>query len=216
MSTTATPTAHPRQATRVLFMGPPGAGKREQGVALAQRLQIPALSTGDLFRAALSQDTPLAAQLRDVVAYGGYVDDDTTNTLMDRRLSAPDCSSGFLLFGYPKTLGQAHHLDDLLRRQETRLDAVLSFELGEDELVTRLLARGQDQGRVEDQADLIRRRLTLFHERTEPLIDQYRKRGLLATVDATGTPNEVAERVDQALSGLPGPLAPAQLPQRSN
>lgn len=210
MITATAHTTHQRQAARVLLMGPPGAGKREQGLALAQRLQVPALSTGDLFREELSHDTPLAALLRDVVAYGGYVDDDTTNTMIDRRLGAPQCASGFVLFGYPKTLGQALHLDDLLRRQQARLDAVLSFELGEDELVERLLERGQDHGRLEDQADMIRRRLTLFHERTEPLIDQYRLRGLLTTVDAAGTAEEVAERVGQALSGLSERLSTAQ------
>jgi adenylate kinase len=197
---TASSRAVPSRLSRLLLMGPPGAGKRTQGVVLAQHLDLPALSTGELFRNLMCYDTTLAARLRDVVAYGGYVEDDTTNAEVDRRLKAPECLNGFLLYGYPRTLNQAHHLDDLLGQQQARLDAVICFEVPDDELVNRLLAREEQLGRPDDRADTVRSRLALYHERTEPLIGLYEARGLVVTVDATGTFGQVRARIDAALS----------------
>ena len=143
-------------------------------------------------------DTPLAARLRDMVAHGGYVEDETTNAVVSKRLNAPDCSNGFLLYGYPRTAGQVHHLDYLLSQQQTALDVVLSLEV-EDDGVPRLLARGEQLGRIDDQADTVRARLALYHKQTEPLVDLYRDRGQLISVDATGSVKEVKVRIDAAL-----------------
>jgi adenylate kinase len=193
----------PNRLSRVLLIGPAGAGKRTQGVALAQRLEVPSLSPGELFRNLIGKDTPLAARLRDVVAHGGYVDDDTTNREVGRRLTAPAFSDGFVLYGYPRTLSQVRHLDDLLGQQQAQVDAVVRFDVPDEELVGRLLAREEQLGRIDDHADTIRARLALYHERTEPLIDLYEARELVVTVDATGTFGQVRERIDSALSQLP-------------
>lgn len=206
---TATPatertTSHvsPRRPARLLLMGPPGAGKRTQGVSLAQQLQIPSLSPGELFRNLMTNDTVLAARLRDIVAYGGYVDDETTNAAVDRRLNSRDCRAGFLVYGYPRTVNQVQHLDQLLEQQQSQLDAVVYFEMGDDELVDRLLAREEQLARIDDRADTIRKRLALFHEQTEPLIDRYSTRGIVVTIDASGSFEQVAERISAALSQL--------------
>lgn len=192
-------TADPTRVSRLLLMGPPGSGKRTQGVTLAQRLEVPSLSTGDLFRAMMSYDTPLAARIRDAVGHGGYVDDDTTNAAIGEKLEAPECRQGFLLYGYPRTIGQAEHLDHLLAGQHAQLDAVVCLEVGESELVARLHAREQQLGRIDDQHETVGPRLRLYHEKTAPLVDAYRQRGLLIKVDATGTVRQVAERIDTAL-----------------
>jgi adenylate kinase len=199
MSSNVTPNDSRNRLSRLLILGPPGSGKRTQGVTLAQRLEIPALSTGELFRSMMCYDTPLAARLRDMVAHGSYVDDDTTNAVVDKRLNARECLNGFLVYGYPRTLGQVHHLDHLLSEQRARIDAVLCFEVDDEELVPRLLARGELLGRIDDQADTIRARLALYHEQTEPLVDFYRGRGQLISIDAVGSVKQVTERIDAAL-----------------
>lgn len=187
------------QPSRLLLMGAPGSGKRTQGVTLAQRLEVPSLSTGDLFRAMMCYDSPVSARLRDTVGHGGYVDDDTTNAAIDRRLEAPECQSGFLLYGYPRTTSQAEHLDHLLAGQGVALDAVVCLEVDDDVLVDRLVIREKQLGRIDDQYETVRPRLALYHERTEPLVDRYRDRGLLISVDGTGTVRQVAARIDAAL-----------------
>jgi adenylate kinase len=191
---------------RLLIMGPPGAGKGTQAVAVAARLKVPAVSTGDMFRALQHASTPLAAQVRTIMADGGYVDDATTNAIVDDRLGADDCGSGFLLDGYPRTLSQVDHLDALLDGGGTRLDAVLSLHVDDEELVTRLVARGQHSGRSDDGAPTVRARLALYREQTAPLIDTYSLRGLLLPVDGTGSVEEVATRIAEALARQPGPV----------
>lgn len=199
-STNPTTSAAGDEASRLLIMGPPGAGKGTQGVVLAHHLGVPAISTGDMFRALLRTETPLAKRVRDIVTRGGYVDDDTTNAIVDDRLEAADCAHGFLLDGYPRTVSQVHHLDELLRQQDAQLDAVVSLEVDEDEIVHRLTVRGQTDDRDDDQADTIRARLSVYREQTAHLTEQYRSRGLLISVEATGTVDQVTERINCALS----------------
>lgn len=198
MSSNATPAPAATRVPRLLVMGPPGSGKRTQAVSLAQRLEVPALSTGELFRAMMAYDTPLAARLRDAVAHGGYVDDETANAAVDRRLLS-ESPSGFLLYGYPRTLGQVRHLDAVLTGQSARLDAVVCLEVDEDELVRRLLARGEELGRIDDQVDTVRPRLALYREQTAPLVELYEQRGLVIRIDSTGSVRQVGERIDSAL-----------------
>lgn len=200
-STTTSPAAgdHLRGPSRVLLMGAPGSGKRTQGVALAQRLGVPSVSTGDLFRAIMTYDTRVAARVRDAVGHGGYVDDAITNDAVDERLVTDELRAGFLLYGYPRTAAQAQHLDRLLAEQQTAVDAVVCLRVDDDELVGRLHARGQELGRLDDRDETIRPRLALYREKTEPLVEEYRDRGLLVEVDGSGPVAQVGERIGAAL-----------------
>jgi adenylate kinase len=189
----------PPAARRLLIMGPPGAGKGTQAVAVAAALGVPAISTGDMFRALQHASTPLAVKVRTIMADGGYVDDDTTNAIIADRLAASDCADGFLLDGYPRTLSQVAYLDELLAGTGTRLDAVISLHADEEEIVTRLVARGQHSGRSDDTAETIRTRLAVYREQTAPLLDTYGRRGLLLPVDGIGAVEEVGERIAETL-----------------
>ena len=185
---------------RLLIMGPPGAGKGTQAISIAGYFGVPAVSTGDIFRGLQTTDTPLAVRVRGIMAAGGYVDDETTNAIIAERLAASDCRDGFLLDGYPRTLGQVGKLDEILSATGHRIDAVIGLQADEDELVERLLRRGREQGRTDDTEQTIRTRLAVYSSQTAPLIDTYRKRGLLAEVDGLGSVGVVSDRIFQALT----------------
>ena len=184
---------------RLLIMGPPGAGKGTQAMRIAEHYGIPAISTGDIFRAMKNADTPLARQVRAIMESGGYVSDEITNEIVEDRLARPDCQAGFLLDGYPRTLQQVRTLDDYLAETERPLDAVISLLADTDEVVARLLRRAVIDGRSDDNEETIRVRLQVYVEQTEPLLDLYRSRGLLVEVDGLGEVDEVSERVFAAL-----------------
>jgi len=185
---------------RLLIMGPPGAGKGTQASSIASHFGIPAVSTGDIFRGLQTASTPLAERVRGIMAAGGYVDDETTNAIVADRLTASDCRDGFLLDGYPRTLGQVDTLDEILSTSGHRVDAVICLQTDEDELVERLLRRGREQGRTDDTEQTIRVRLAVYSQQTAPLIETYRNRGLLAEVDGLGDIGVVSTRIYQALS----------------
>jgi adenylate kinase len=184
---------------RLLIMGPPGAGKGTQAKRIAEHYGIPAISTGDIFRAMKNADTPLARQVRAIMESGGYVSDEITNEIVKDRLAQPDCQTGFLLDGYPRTLQQVRTLDDYLAETDRPLDAVISLLADTDEVVTRLLRRAAIDGRSDDNEETIRVRLQVYLEQTEPLLDVYRSRGLLVEVNGLGEVDEVSERVFAAL-----------------
>jgi len=184
---------------RLLIMGPPGAGKGTQAMRIAEHYGIPAISTGDIFRAMKNADTPLARQVRAIMESGGYVSDEITNEIVEDRLARPDCQAGFLLDGYPRTLQQVRTLDDYLAETGRPLDAVISLLADTDEVVVRLLRRAVIDGRSDDNEETIRVRLQVYVEQTEPLLDLYRSRGLLVEVDGLGEVDEVSERVFAAL-----------------
>lgn len=184
---------------RLLIMGPPGAGKGTQAMRIAEHYGIPAISTGDIFRAMKNADTPLARQVRAIMESGGYVSDEITNEIVEDRLARPDCQVGFLLDGYPRTLQQVRTLDDYLAETRRPLDAVISLLADTDEVVVRLLRRAAIDGRIDDNEETIRVRLQVYAEQTEPLLDLYRSRGLLVEVDGLGEVDEVSERVFAAL-----------------
>jgi adenylate kinase len=184
---------------RLLIMGPPGAGKGTQAKQIAEHYQIPAISTGDMFRAMKHADTPLARQVRAIMESGGYVSDEITNEIVKDRLAQPDCQKGFLLDGYPRTLQQVQTLDESLAETGRPLDAVISLLADTDEVVARLLKRAEIDGRADDNEETIRVRLQVYAEQTEPLLDVYRSRGLLVEVDGLGGVDEVSERVFAAL-----------------
>jgi adenylate kinase len=184
---------------RLLIMGPPGAGKGTQAIRIAQHYGIPAISTGDIFRALQTADTPLARQVQAIMASGGYVSDEITNEIVADRLAQPDCTSGFLLDGYPRTLQQVQTLDDHLAENNRPLDAVISLMANTEEVVARLLKRAQTEGRVDDNEETIRVRQQVYADQTEPLLEVYRSRGLLIEVDGQGEIAEVSERIFAAL-----------------
>jgi len=184
---------------QLVIMGPPGAGKGTQAKLIAEHYEIPAISTGDIFRAMKTADTPLARQVREIMESGGYVSDEITNAIVADRLAQPDCNPGFLLDGYPRTLQQVQTLDDYLAESERPLNAVISLLADIEEVVARLLRRAVIDGRSDDNEETIRVRLQVYAEQTEPLLDVYRARDLLLEVDGHGEVQEVSERIFAAL-----------------
>jgi len=184
---------------QLVIMGPPGAGKGTQATLISEHYGIPAISTGDMFRAMKTADTPLARQVREIMESGGYVSDDITNAIVADRLAHEDCKRGFLLDGYPRTLQQVQTLDDYLAESQRPLNAVISLVADVEEVVARLLRRAVIDGRSDDNEETIRVRLQVYAEQTEPLLEVYRSRGLLVEVDGHGEVQEVSERIFAAL-----------------
>lgn len=188
---------------RLLIMGPPGAGKGTQALGVAGHYGIPAISTGDIFRAISRADaataTPLALQVQEIMISGGYVSDDITNRIVAERLGQPDAAGGFLLDGYPRTAGQVDALDAMLAENDTKLDAVVSIEADQDELVGRLLKRAQIEGRADDNEETIRKRQQVYAEQTADLLEVYADRDLLVAVDGLGEVGDVSRRILAAL-----------------
>jgi adenylate kinase len=180
-------------------MGPPGAGKGTQAIKIAEHYGIPAISTGDIFRALQTADTPLARQVRAIMESGGYVSDEITNEIVADRLAQPDCESGFLLDGYPRTLQQVQTLDDNLAETNRPIAAVISLLADTEEVVARLLRRAEIDGRADDNEETIRVRLQVYADQTAPLLEVYRSRGLLVEVNGLGEIDEVSDRVFAAL-----------------
>jgi adenylate kinase len=186
-------------ATRLLIVGPPGAGKGTQSARLTARFGIPAIATGDIFRANIKNQTDLGKQVSAIIEAGDYVPDSLTNELVASRLQEPDAREGFLLDGYPRTLDQLGFLDDVLAKDGTGLDAVIQLVVDPDEVVSRLLKRAHQEGRSDDTEDTIRHRQELYLRETTPLIAVYKERGLVVEVDALGEVDEVADRITAAL-----------------
>lgn len=186
---------------RMLLIGPPGAGKGTQADTVARAYDIPTISTGDIFRANVTQGTELGLQAKDYMDRGAYVPDDLTNALVLDRLAQDDTVAGFLLDGFPRTLAQVYTLDECLDGLGADLDAVVQLVVETDEVVQRLLKRAAEQGRSDDTEDVIRTRLDVWREQTHPLAAVYAERGLLISVDAKGAVDEVSERILGSLRG---------------
>ncbi len=183
---------------RIVLMGPPGAGKGTQAVVVAGHLGIAHVSTGDIFRANVAAGTPLGVEAKRFMDAGEYVPDSVTNGMIRQRLAESDCSPGFLLDGYPRTLDQVHVLDEILA--DSTLDRVVEMTVDMDELVRRLAKRAQDQGRTDDNVDVIRHRMDVYIAQTAPLTAVYADRGLLVHVDGMGTVEDVTSRILAALT----------------
>lgn len=184
---------------RLILMGPPGAGKGTQAKCIAQHAEVPAISTGGIFRDNILRQTPIGIQARRFTDAGEYVPDDVTNAMVRTRLSATDCATGFVLDGYPRTLRQARELDRMLAQADNSIDVVLVLSVEADELVERLARRAQIEGRVDDTADVIRRRQQVYLEQTRPVFDDYSRRDLVVSVSGSGSVGEVTDRL---LAGL--------------
>jgi adenylate kinase len=179
---------------RIVLLGPPGAGKGTQAAKLSEKLGIPQISTGDLFRQNISDGTPLGVEAKRYLDAGDLVPAELTNKLVEDRIEQPDAADGFILDGYPRSVDQAKALDEMLKNHNTELDAVLEFAVSEEELFTRLMSRG----RADDTEDVIRNRMQVYRDETEPLL-QYYSQNNLQKVDAVGTLDEVFARALRAL-----------------
>ena len=184
---------------RLVLLGPPGAGKGTQAKRLAERLGIPAISTGDIFRANIADGTALGRLARSYTDAGKLVPDEVTNDMVRDRLSQPDTAKGFLLDGYPRTVAQVAALDEMLAGAGGALDAVVEITVDTAEVVQRLLRRAEIEGRSDDTEDVIRHRQDVYATATAPLVEVYTTRGLLVKVDGMGEMDVVTSRLVDAL-----------------
>jgi adenylate kinase len=184
----------------VILLGAPGAGKGTQGALLSRRAGLPTVATGDLLRAAVKKDTALGRRAKRYMDQGLLVPDEVILGLIEDVLNSTEARHGVIMDGFPRTIQQADAVDQLLAGRGVQVDRVLTFEVPQEELVSRMLGRAAKEGRTDDTPETIRQRLQVYRQDTEPLVDYYRRRGLVTPVDATGTVAEVAERVERALA----------------
>ena len=185
--------------TRLLIVGPPGAGKGTQAARIAEKYRIPTISTGDIFRFNIANETELGKQVKAIVDSGDYVPDSLTNALVTDRLNEADAQGGFLLDGYPRTPDQVRYLDELLASHGHALDGVVRLAADQEEVVRRLRQLSIEQGRVDDSEEAIRHRQEVYQRETAPLLEMFDERGLLIEVDGLGPIDEVTARIFAAL-----------------
>jgi adenylate kinase len=188
---------------RLILMGPPGAGKGTQAKYVAEHFGIPAISTGDIFRANVTNGTELGLEAEKYMKAGEYVPDEITNQMVRNRIAEPDAEPGFLLDGYPRTLAQVEELDAMIDDTGHRLDAVVVLTVDSEEVVQRLLQRAQTEGRADDTEEVIRRRQEIYLEETAPLISVYQERGIVHEIDGMGVVEDVTKRIFEALDVVP-------------
>jgi adenylate kinase len=188
---------------RVVFLGPPGSGKGTQAKLLASRLGVPAISTGEILRAAVAERNPLGLQAKTIMDTGELVSDDLMVALIEERTQRDDARGGFILDGFPRTLAQAGALDAMLTETRQSLSGVVNLSVPEPLLVDRMAGRAAAESRSDDAPATVRERLRVYREKTAPLVDYYRRRDLLADVDGVGSVAEVSDRIDQALRSVP-------------
>jgi adenylate kinase len=184
---------------RVVFLGPPGSGKGTQAKLLAERLGVPAISTGEILRTAVREKTALGQKAQAIMERGDLVSDDLIVDLIRERTSRPDARTGFILDGFPRTIAQAEALERLLGEKGDGLSAVVNFRVPDEELTRRMLGRAEAEGRADDRPETIRERLKVYRQKTEPLVAFYRERDLVADVDGVGTVDQIGSRIDSAL-----------------
>lgn len=185
--------------TRMLIMGPPGSGKGTQASRIADKLGIVAISTGDIFRFNVKEMTPLGKEAKKYMDNGDFVPDEVTNRMVADRIRQSDAEHGFLLDGYPRTAGQVEALDGFLTEDGQALNVVIELTVPDEELVARLLGRAESEGRADDTEEIIKRRLKLYHEETEAVIESYVSRGIVSRVDGTGQIDDITESLLQAV-----------------
>jgi len=180
-------------------MGPPGAGKGTQAINIAKTLNIPHISTGDIYRENMKNETPLGLEAKVFYDKGMYVPGEITNRIVEDRLTWDDAKNGFLLDGYPRNVAQAQVLSSVLAEKKTPLDAVLELQIDDSEIISRLNNRRSVESRADDAEEVIVHRLKVYHEQTAPIVDYYRTEGSLITISATGAVDEITKRAIAAL-----------------
>jgi adenylate kinase len=188
------------RTARLLIVGPQGSGKGTQGVRIAEAFEVPVISTGDMFRANIAGGTELGARVQAIIEAGDLVPDELTSEIVRDRLLQPDAAHGFILDGYPRNTAQVEHLDAFLSEQDAALDAVIVLDVPREESIERLTLRAQEQGRTDDTAEVIARRLDIYERETAPILSVYGQRGLVDTVDGVGSLDDITERVLAALA----------------
>jgi adenylate kinase len=187
---------------RLILLGPPGAGKGTQAQTLIDTYGIPQLSTGDILRQAIAAKTPMGLEAKAIMDRGDLVSDDVVNAIISERLDEEDCKAGFILDGFPRTIAQAEALSEMLDSKNMTLDAVVELRADEDTLVERVLMRAKESGgaRADDNADVIRNRLEVYRELTEPLVAHYSEQGLVKSIDGMMSIEEVSAEIKAALT----------------
>lgn len=186
-------------ATRIVMLGAPGVGKGTQAEKLVARIGVPHISTGDMLRAAVAAETEVGKRAKAVMESGALVSDKIVTAIAEERLAQADTASGFVLDGFPRTAPQAHSLDGILSRLNVKLDACLALTVDVDAVVERLQRRAEIEGRADDNADSVRRRMDVYEEQTAPLLEHYRSQGLLVEVSGMGEIAEVAAAIEARL-----------------
>ncbi len=187
-------------ARRLLLLGAPGAGKGTQARFLVERLGVPQISTGDMLRAAVAAGSEVGRQAEAIMERGELVSDDIVIQVARERLAEDDARDGFVLDGFPRTTAQARALDELLAESGARLERCVALVVDEEAVVQRLLKRAEIEGRADDNEETIRNRMAVYREQTAPLLDHYRAQGVLAEVDGMGSVEEIAKRIEEAIS----------------
>ena len=191
----------------LLVLGPQGSGKGTQAKRIAEERGIPHVSTGDMFRAAIDGQTELGRRVEPILASGELVPDELTIALIRERLGEPDAASGFVLDGFPRNLAQVAALEAMLAEIGRSLDAILFFDLSDQLALGRLVGRAQAEGREDDTPEVIARRLAIYHEQTEPVVEYYRVSGKLVPLHADRSIGDVAAQIGEALDLLEGAAA---------
>ncbi len=184
---------------RLLIVGPQGSGKGTQGARIAETFGVVAVSTGDVFRAAIAAGTELGTRVRSIIEAGDLVPDELTSAVVRERLSEDDAAGGFLLDGYPRNIGQVNDLDEFLSSRDEGLDAVIELDVPRAESISRLQLRAAKQGRTDDTEEVIAKRLEIYETETAPILTVYGDRGLVSRIDGLGTLDEITERIVTAL-----------------
>lgn len=185
--------------TRLLIVGPQGSGKGTQGVRIAEAFGIPAISTGDVFRAAVAEGSELGLQVKAIIEAGDLVSDELTSAVVRDRLAQADAAEGFLLDGYPRNMAQVMHLDEFLEGRDESLDAVIELAVPRDESIARIAGRAAAQGRSDDTEEVIANRLAIYERETAPILEVYRTRGIVDDIDGVGSLDEITDRIIAAL-----------------
>ncbi|WP_116194485.1 adenylate kinase [Microbacterium trichothecenolyticum] len=185
--------------TRLLIVGPQGSGKGTQGIRIAEAFGVPAISTGDVFRAAVADGSELGSQVKAIIEAGDLVPDELTSAVVRERLSQEDAEGGFLLDGYPRNVAQVMHLDEFLEGRDEELDAVILLDVPREESISRIAGRAAEQGRSDDTEEVIANRLAIYERETAPILGVYEARDLVVPVDGVGTLDEITERIVSAL-----------------